>query len=111
MVPRDTTLGLSPGLRVGRNSNNRPEAINVDMSIFCLVDDKHIPLYRVMWISAVPHFCGEDDCQREGFYEIRLEQDESVWAKTEERDKMLAQIEAWQGDPSDDVADDDDEPW
>lgn len=80
------------------------------MSIFCLVDDKHVPLYRVMWIAAVPHFCGEEDCMREGFYEIRLEQDESVWAKAEERDRMLAQIEAWQGDPSDDV-EDDDEPW
>lgn len=80
------------------------------MSIFCLVDDKHVPLYRVMWISAVPHFCGEEDCMREGFYEIRLEQDESVWAKAEERDRMLAQIEAWQGELSDDV-EDDDEPW
>jgi hypothetical protein len=69
------------------------------MSIFCVVDDKYVPLYRVMWIAAVPHFCGEDDCQREGFYEIRLEQDESVWAKADERDKMLKQIEQWQGDP------------
>jgi hypothetical protein len=69
------------------------------MSIFALVDDKHIPLYRVMWIAATPHFCGDEECMREGFYEIRLEQDESVWAKAEERDKMLVQIEAWQGDP------------
>ncbi|RIK72812.1 MAG: hypothetical protein DCC67_18700 [Planctomycetota bacterium] len=80
------------------------------MSIFCLVDDKHVPLYRVMWISAVPHFCGEEDCLREGYYEIRLEQDESVWAKAEERDRMLAQIEAWQGDPGDEVGEDED-PW
>jgi hypothetical protein len=69
------------------------------MSIFALVDDKHIPLYRVLWIAATPHFCGDEECMREGFYEIRLEQDESVWAKAEERDKMLVQIEAWQGDP------------
>ena len=37
------------------------------MSIFCRVDDKHVPLYRVMWISATPHYCGEEDCVREGW--------------------------------------------
>lgn len=67
------------------------------MSIFCLIDDKHIPLYRVMWVSDVPHFCGEDDCTREGQYEIRLEQDESVWGTREERDAMLNALEKWQG--------------
>lgn len=83
------------------------------MSIFALIDDKHIPLYRVMWIAATPHFCGDEECMREGFYEIRLEQDESVWAKAEERDKMLAQIEAWQGDPEmdDEPPGDDDGKW
>ena len=69
-------------------------------SIFCLVDDKHVPLYRVMWIADLPHFCGYDDCTREGQYEIRLEQDESVWANRVERDRILAAIEAWQGDGS-----------
>jgi hypothetical protein len=68
-------------------------------SIFCLVDDKHVPLYRVMWVADVPHYCGEEDCIREGTYEIRLEQDESVWASREERDKMLRALEAWQGEP------------
>lgn len=67
------------------------------MSIMCNIDDKFIPLYRVIWVSATPHFCGEDDCSREGFYEIRLEQGESVWANTSERDKMLEQLELWQG--------------
>ena len=67
------------------------------MSIFCEVDDKHVPLYRVMWVSATPHFCGADDCVREGFYEIRLEQGESVWANGNDRDRMLAALEAWQG--------------
>ena len=67
------------------------------MSILCRVDDKLIPLYRVMWISATPHFCGEDDCMREGFYEVRLEQGESVWANDEERDEMREQLERWQG--------------
>jgi hypothetical protein len=68
------------------------------MSIFCIVDDKHVPLYRVIWIAATPHFCGEEDCIREGFYEVRLEQGESVWARQSERDKLIEQLEAWQGD-------------
>ncbi len=67
------------------------------MSILCRIDDKMIPLYRVMWIASTPHFCGEEDCQREGFYEIRLEQGESVWANTEERDTMQQHLEEWQG--------------
>ena len=33
----------------------------------------------------------------EGDYEVRLEQDESVWAKREERDTIMSAIEAWQG--------------
>ena len=72
-------------------------------SIFCRIDDKHIPLYRVMWVSDIPHFCGEDDCLREGDYEIRLEQDESVWANREERDAMLEALERWQGGMQNDV--------
>jgi hypothetical protein len=66
-------------------------------SIFCQIDDKHVPLYRVLWISDLPHFCGEDDCLCEGQYEIRLENDESVWATRVERDSMLKAIEEWQG--------------
>ena len=67
------------------------------MSILCLVDDKQIPLYRVMWVAATPHFCGEEDCIREGYYEIRLEQGESVWANQDERDDMIQMLESWQG--------------
>lgn len=67
------------------------------MSIFFVVDDKHVPLYRIMWVSATPHFCGEEDCIREGFYEVRLEHGESVWATSTERDHVLEQLEAWQG--------------
>ena len=67
------------------------------MSILCRVDDKLIPLYRVMWIAATPHFCGEEDCMREGFYEVRLEQGESVWANDHERAEMRSQLERWQG--------------
>ena len=65
-------------------------------SIFCIVDDKHIPLYRVMWVSDVPHFCGHEDCMHEGDYEVRLEQDDSIFASREERDNILAAIDAWQ---------------
>jgi hypothetical protein len=68
-------------------------------SIFCLVDDKHVPLYRIMWVAAVPHFCGDEECQCEGLYEVRLEQDESVWASRKERDQVLAAMESWQGGP------------
>ena len=67
------------------------------MSILCSIDDKHIPLYRIMWVASTPHFCGEEDCVREGSYEIRLEQGESVWANPEERDKIIQQLEQWQG--------------
>jgi hypothetical protein len=66
-------------------------------SIFSIVDDKHVPLYRVMWVSDIPHFCGNDDCLYEGRYEIRLEQDESVFATREQRDQMLEALERWQG--------------
>ncbi|MEM8944512.1 MAG: hypothetical protein AAGD11_04950 [Planctomycetota bacterium] len=67
------------------------------MPILCRVDDKMVPLYRVMWVAATPHFCGEVDCMREGCYEVRLEQGESVWASASERDDMEAQLERWQG--------------
>ena len=75
-------------------------------SIFCKADDKFIPIYRIMWISELPHFCGDDECMHEGDYEVRLEQDESVWASRQERDNMLTAIEAWQSG-----ADLDDEDW
>jgi hypothetical protein len=64
------------------------------MSIFCKIDDKHVPLYRVMWISDLPHYCGSPDCQREGQYEVRLEHGESLWGNQEERDAVLAALEA-----------------
>jgi hypothetical protein len=66
------------------------------MSIFCTVDEKDVPLYRILWISRLPHFCGSDDCQREGQYEIRLEQGESIWANAAEREAVHAALEAWQ---------------
>jgi len=67
------------------------------MSAFCLIDDKYVPLYRILWIAAVPHFCGSEDCQHEGDYEIRLEDGESVWGDRDERDAALKALEAWAG--------------
>jgi hypothetical protein len=66
-------------------------------NVICLVDDKYIPLYRIVWISNLPHFCGHEDCVCEGRYEVRLEMDESVWANREERDEVLAAVERWAG--------------
>lgn len=67
------------------------------MTIFCSIDDKHVPLYRIMWIASVPHYCGSDECHREGQYEVQLEQNETLWANREERDAALAALEAWGG--------------
>ena len=67
------------------------------MSAFCLIDDKNIPVYRILWVAELPHFCGADECEREGQYEVRLEQGESVWGNQVERDAVLAAIEAWRG--------------
>jgi hypothetical protein len=67
------------------------------MAVFCLVDDKYVPLYRILWVSALPHFCGNEDCQREGQYEIRIEDGESVWADRDERDAALKALETWAG--------------
>ena len=64
-------------------------------SLFCVIDDKHVPIYRILWISDVPHFCGEDDCQCEGRYEVRLEQGESLWTNREERDEVMKVLEKW----------------
>ena len=63
------------------------------------IDDKHVPLYRIVWISDTPHFCGEEDCTREGDYEIRLDVDDSLWTNGPERDAALAALTAWCSDP------------
>ena len=62
----------------------------------CLIDDKHVPVYRIMWISDIPHFCGAEGCEVEGRYEVRLEQGESVYANREERDEALEALDRWQ---------------
>ena len=68
-------------------------------SAFCLIDDKHVPLYRVIWVSDVPHFCGSEECTVEGRYEVRLEQQESVWASRPDRDDLLSALERWSRGP------------
>ena len=67
-----------------------------------LVDDKHVPLYRIVWVADLPHWCGEQDCTREGEYEIRLDVDDSIWTSLKGRDQVIAALKKWAGDPSDD---------
>ena len=76
-------------------------------STLCMIDDKYVPLYRILWVSNLPHFCGNEDCIYEGRYEVRLEMDESVWARREERDRVLEALEAWAGGGSGGEPDDD----
>lgn len=67
-----------------------------------LVDDKHIPLYRIVWVADLPHFCGDDQCGHEGDYEIRLDVDDSLWTSQHGRDDVVASLRKWCGDPVDD---------
>ncbi len=68
------------------------------MSAFCRIDDKYVPITRIIWISAVPHFCGSEECQREGHYEVQLEHGESLFATPEEHAGALRALEAWHGE-------------
>lgn len=63
------------------------------------IDDKHVPLYRIVWVSDIPHFCGEADCMHEGDYEIRLDVDDSLWTSGEGRDQVVKALARWCGDP------------
>src|SRR5205085_11972436 len=90
-----------------RISHSRRNAGVLKKSICCRIEDNDIALYRVMGVSATTHYCGEEDCVREGSYEIRLEQGESVWARIIDRDEMLQRLESWHGDM--DVPDDGEE--
>jgi hypothetical protein len=65
------------------------------MSAFCVIDDKHVPLYRIVWISDLPHFCGSSECEREGQYEVRLEEEETVWATKADHDAAIEAMETW----------------
>jgi len=66
-----------------------------------LIDDKHVPIHRVMWVSDLPHYCGDEECQCEGQYEIRLEQGESLFGSREDRDRVIETLEQWLGEPED----------
>jgi hypothetical protein len=64
-----------------------------------VIDDKHVPLYRIVWVSNVPHFCGEEDCMHEGDYEVRLDVDDSLWTNSRERDAVVDALNRWCSDP------------
>ena len=77
-----------------------------------VVDDKHVPLYRIVWVADLPHFCGDPECLREGQYEVRLDVDDSVWTGLHGRDAVLAALSQWCGDEhDDDEAADEDRQW
>jgi hypothetical protein len=81
----------------------------MSMSNLCLIDDKHVPLYRVIWVSDLPHFCGEAECEAEGRYEVRLEQNESLFASLPERDQLLKVLSEWTGGIDEEPFDDEEE--
>lgn len=62
---------------------------------FANIDDKHVPLSRIVWISDLPHFCGNEECTVEGRYEIRIEGDDSLFASREERDDTMKRVADW----------------
>ena len=65
------------------------------------IDDKYVPVFRIVWISDVPHFCGEDDCMHEGDYEVRLDVDDSIWTTAADRDLAVEALRQWCSDPRD----------
>lgn len=66
-----------------------------------LIDDLHVPAYRVVWVADLPHFCGDPDCEREGQYEVRLDVDESLWTNLPGRDQVLDSLRKWCGGSGD----------
>lgn len=82
-------------------SNSSPTDFEVFMdSPLILIDDKHVPLYRIVWVADLPHFCGEPDCTREGDYEIRLDVDDSLWTSQVGRNDVIEALRKWCGDPT-----------
>ena len=64
------------------------------------IDDKHVPLYRIVYVADVPHFCGDPECMHEGEYEVRLDVDEiSIWVGQNERDLAVRILQQWCGEP------------
>lgn len=70
-------------------------AVETMSSTFALIDDKHVPFARIVWVADVPHFCGNEECTVEGRYEVRIEGDESLFATREERDLTLTEMREW----------------
>jgi hypothetical protein len=66
---------------------------------FAMIDDKFVPLARVMWVANTPHFCGDEECEREGQYEVGLENGESLWGNLPDRDTLLEKLDRWANDP------------
>jgi hypothetical protein len=92
--------GADPdSIRLARLSTQ--QAATMDRPII-KIDDKHVPLYRIVWVSEVPHFCGEEDCMHEGDYEIRLDVDDSLWTNRSGRDDVVTALNRWCGDPRSD---------
>ncbi|MEL6108696.1 MAG: hypothetical protein AAFU85_22040 [Planctomycetota bacterium] len=60
-----------------------------------LIDDKHVPLYRIVWVADLPHFCGDPECEREGDYEIRLDVEESLWTSQKGRNEVVGALKEW----------------
>ena len=65
------------------------------------IDDKHVPIFRVVWVADLPHFCGVDECPHEGYYEVRLEAEESLWINLQARDGVLETLNHYYADPDD----------
>lgn len=63
------------------------------------IDDKWLPLYRIVWVADVPHFCGEPDCMHEGDYEVRLDVDDSIWCNADGRDEAIKALNKWCSGP------------
>lgn len=88
-LPTDYQFIRFPGFLVQAKGNGVVEA-------FVMIDDKHVPVSRIVWISDVPHFCGSEDCTAEGRYEVSIEADDSLFGSREERDAALEALEQWQ---------------
>lgn len=64
-----------------------------------LIDDKHVPLYRIVYVADVPHYCGAEDCMHEGDYEVRLDVEDSIWVGAADRDRAINALNEWCSDP------------
>lgn len=40
--------------------------------VLVVLDDKTIPIALIDWVSELPHFCGDDECDADGLYEVYM---------------------------------------